>query len=69
MHFAPELSPASVLVQGGERDRIIPREELEELYAAASEPKELRWYDSGHEMNPKAGRERIAWLSRELDLD
>jgi dienelactone hydrolase len=69
VHFAPELSPASVLLQGGERDRIVPRKELEALYAAASEPKELRWYDSGHEMNPKAGRDRVAWLSRELDLD
>ena len=69
IHFAPELAPASVLVQGGERDVVIPREELEELYAAASEPKELRWYDTGHEMSPKAGRERVAWLRRELGLD
>lgn len=69
VHFAPELSPASVLVQGGERDTIVPRAELEELYEAASEPKELRWYDSGHEMSPKAGRERVAWLIEELGLD
>jgi fermentation-respiration switch protein FrsA (DUF1100 family) len=48
---------------------VIPREGLEELYAAASEPKELRWYDTGHEMSPKAGRERVAWLRRELGLD
>lgn len=68
-HFAPELAPASVLVQGGERDTIIPREELEELYAAASEPKELRWYDAGHEMSEQAGRERVEWLSEELGLD
>ena len=69
VHFAPELAPASVLVQGGERDTIVPRAELEELYGAASEPKELRWYDSGHEMSPKAGRERVAWLIEELGLD
>ena len=69
VHFAPQLSPASVLVQGGERDKIVSRAELQELYEAASEPKELRWYDSGHEMNPKAGRERVAWLIEELGLD
>ncbi len=69
VHFAPELSPAKLLMQAGEHDQVMPREDVEALYAAASEPKELRWYDSGHEMNPKAGRERVAWLRRELGLD
>jgi uncharacterized protein len=69
VHFVPELSPAALLVQGGERDQVMPREDVEALYAAASEPKELRWYDAGHEMSPKAGRERVAWLKRELGLD
>ena len=68
VRFVPDLAPASVLVQGGERDRVIPRAELEELYEATSEPKELRWYAAGHELTPKAGRERVAWLSAELAL-
>lgn len=69
VNFAPDLAPASLLLQGGERDTIVPRAELEELYEAASEPKELRLYDTGHEMSPKAGRERVAWLRQELGLD
>ena len=68
VHFLPDLAPASVLVQGGERDKVIPRAELEALYEATSEPKEIRWYAAGHELTPKAGRERVAWLKERLAL-
>ena len=68
VHFVPDLAPARVLIQGGERDKVIPRAELEALYDATSEPKQIRWYAAGHEFNPKAGRERVAWLSDELGL-
>jgi hypothetical protein len=47
---------------------VIPRAELEALYEATSEPKELRWYPAGHGLTPKAGRERVAWLIEELGL-
>lgn len=69
IHFMPDLASAAVLVQGGERDRVIPRAELEELYRAASGPKQIRWYAAGHELTPEAGRERVAWLSAELGLN
>jgi uncharacterized protein len=68
VHFLPDLAPAAVLVQGGERDRVIPRAEVEELYAATSRPKEIRWYDAGHGLNDAARRDRVAWLSDELGL-
>jgi dienelactone hydrolase len=68
VHFLPDLAPAAVLVQGGKRDRVIPRAELEELYAATSRPKEIRWYDTGHALSRQAGRDRVAWLSTTLGL-
>jgi uncharacterized protein len=68
VHFLPDLAPAAVLVQGGERDEVIPRAEVEELYAAASRPKEIRWYDAGHRLSGEARRERVAWLSAKLGL-
>ena len=64
----PDLGHATVLYQGGERDKVIPRAELEELYEATSEPKEIRWYPTGHGLSPKAGRERVAWLREQLSL-
>jgi dienelactone hydrolase len=68
VHFAPELAPAHVLVQAGERDTVMPRADVEALFAATSEPKQIRWYAAGHALNPRASTERIAWLSEELGL-
>jgi uncharacterized protein len=68
IHFLPDLAPAAVLVQGGERDEVIPRAEMEELYAATSKPKEIRWYDAGHQLSAGARRDRVAWLSGKLGL-
>jgi dienelactone hydrolase len=68
IHFVPHLAPAKVLLQGGKGDVVIPREEMEQLYAATSEPKEIRWYDAGHELGERSKDERLAWLGRELGL-
>ena len=68
VHFVSDLAPASVLVQGGERDQVTPRAALQELYEATSEPKQIRWYAAGHGLNPKAGRERVTWLRERLGL-
>ena len=68
INFVPHLAPAKVLLQGGKGDVVIPREEMETLYAATSEPKEIRWYDAGHELGERSKDERIAWLGRELGL-
>ena len=68
VHFLPDLAPAAVLVQGGERDEVIPRAEVEELYAAASRPKEIRWYDAGHQLSAGARKDRVTWLSGKLGL-
>lgn len=68
VHFLPELAPAAVLVQGGERDEVVARAEVEELYEATSRPKQIRWYDAGHGLSSQARRDRVAWLSAELDL-
>ena len=67
VHYVPHLAPAKVLLQGGKGDVVIPREEMEQLYAAASEPKEIRWYDTGHEL-AKTKPDRLAWLGEQLGL-
>jgi len=46
----------------------VPHERAEEFFAAANEPKELRWYEAGHGLNEEATQERIAWLAKVLSL-
>jgi dienelactone hydrolase len=68
IHYIGHLAPAAILFQGGSRDTVIPRAEMQELYGEASEPKEIRWYPTGHELS-KTKPDRLAWLSRELALE
>ena len=38
-------------------------------YQAASQPKELRWYDAGHFLNCTASKDMMAWLARHIRID
>jgi uncharacterized protein len=68
VHFVDHLAPTRVLLQGGTKDAVIERSEMEGLFAATSEPKEIRWYPAGHGLGLRSQRERLDWLSEELAL-
>jgi uncharacterized protein len=68
VHFVAHLAPARVLLQGGTKDQVIGRAEMEELFAATSDPKEIRWYPAGHGLGLRSQRERLDWLSKALGL-
>jgi dienelactone hydrolase len=68
VRFVPHLAPAHVLVQGGTKDTVIERPEMDQLFAAASEPKEIRWYPAGHGLGRTSQRERLDWLSGQLGV-
>jgi dienelactone hydrolase len=61
-------APAKLLFQNGRRDQVVPRAATLALYRAASRPKEIRWYPSGHEPTSRVYREMLAWLTQELGL-
>jgi predicted esterase len=42
------IAPRPVLFVNATRDATIPREAAERLHAAAGEPSEVRWFESGH---------------------
>lgn len=58
------LNGRPLLMLHGRADRTITPEQAQRLYDAASEPKELRWYDSGHVLPQKAGDDAAIWLNR-----
>lgn len=66
--FVDNLAPAALLLQGGRWDAVVPALDLDTLHERASEPKELRWYDAGHELGQEAAAERVEWLSERLRL-
>ena len=62
-------SKAQLLFQDGRTDEVVPRTALDRLYAAAPEPKEIRWYPAGHELNAKAYSDQLDWLTKQLQID
>lgn len=62
------LSPAPVLFQFGDDDFHVPGERAQAFFEAASEPKEICWYQAGHGLNDQAAKERIAWIADQLKL-
>jgi dienelactone hydrolase len=68
VRFVAEASPSSVLFQFGTTDQYVPKAKAEEFFAAASQPKSVRWYDAGHGLNQDARRDRQDWLKAQLAL-
>ncbi|MFC2079581.1 alpha/beta hydrolase family protein [Candidatus Bipolaricaulota bacterium] len=64
-----QLSPAPILFQLGKDDFHVPVERGEEFFAAAQDPKELRWYEAKHGLNNQATEDRIEWVTRQLGLE
>ena len=65
---AAELAPSPVLFQFGTQDPYVPAAAADAFFAGARDPKEMRRYDCGHEMNAAASADRVAWLKAKLGL-
>jgi uncharacterized protein len=64
-----QLAGRPLLMVHGRRDRTVSPEQAERLFAAAGEPKELRWWDAGHVLPPTAIDDAVAWLARHLNAN
>lgn len=62
------LCPAPVFFQFGTEDPHVPKERAEEFFNAAQQPREMKWYESGHGLNEDAKTDRINWLKEKLNL-
>jgi dienelactone hydrolase len=62
------IAPSPVLFQFGARDPYVPAPAADAFFAGARDPKEVRRYDCGHEMNAAAAADRVAWLKAKLGL-
>ena len=69
INYVARAAPASLFFQFAKTDKFIPRETAMAYYAAASNPKLIKWYDTIHELDIEAARtDRRAWLARQLRL-
>lgn len=65
----PNLSPAPVFFQFATEDRHVPKERAKEFFAAARDPREMKWYEAGHGLDQDARRDRKTWLKEKLGLE
>lgn len=64
----PHLAPAPLYFQFANQDEHVPLDRAAEFYAAAPNPKQIDYYEAGHELNEQAQQDRIAWLTTHLNL-
>lgn len=69
VEFVPHAAPVPLLFQFARREWNFGVPAMERYYQAASQPKSVRWYDTGHELNdPQALADRSRWLADKLRL-
>jgi uncharacterized protein len=61
------LNGRPLLVVHGKGDRTVRPDQAQRLFDAAPEPKEIRWWDSGHYLPAAAIHDAATWLTRHLD--
>jgi dienelactone hydrolase len=64
-----DAAPAAVLFQFAKSDRYVPYYVADKLTEAAGDQAESKSYESGHELNDAARKDRLAWLREQLALD
>ncbi|UCC53394.1 MAG: alpha/beta hydrolase [Anaerolineaceae bacterium] len=69
IHYIGQAAPAPLLFQLANQDEYVSRDTALLFYEAASEPKQVNWYDTTHFFkHEEAQQDRLEWLSRELKL-
>jgi uncharacterized protein len=69
INFIGRAAPAALLFQAGTKDELVPPEDARRYQQAASQPKEIRWYEAGHELNCTARKDMMTWLARHIRID
>jgi dienelactone hydrolase len=66
--FVSHAAPAMVFLQYGSREEFLNPDRARAYAAIVSEPKRFELYDAPHALNAQARRDRIAFLTEQLDL-
>ena len=61
-----KLSGRPLLMTHGRYDRMVSPADADRLFAAAGEPKEMRWWNTGHILPAEATEDAAAWLAKQL---
>ena len=66
--FVSHAAPATVFLQYGSQEKFLSPEHAREYAVLVSEPKRFKEYDAPHALNAEARRDRIAFLTEQMNL-
>ena len=69
IRFIPHASPTALFFQIARFDTAVLPADAQALYDAAPNPKEVKYYDTGHGLNLQAQMDKQAWLHQQLGID
>jgi len=69
IHYVPYAAPTPLLFQFAEQERYFNESAMNRYAKAASEPKQVLWYHTGHELNDvQALLDRSEWLHERIGI-
>jgi dienelactone hydrolase len=69
IYFVRHAEASALLLQSGRFDELVPVADAERLHEAATEPKTVVWYDSGHGLPEQAWCDGAEFLREHLEFD
>jgi len=69
IQYVGHAAPAALFFQCARQDEVIAEATSQRYYEAASQPKQVVWYEAGHMLNEQAYIDRAQWLAEQLGLD
>jgi hypothetical protein len=69
IRYVPFAAPVTLYFQFARFERYFDEQSMNAYFAAASQPKQVSWYPTGHDLNdPMAWADRARWLERSIGL-
>jgi len=69
IHFVGKAAPIPLLLQFANYEQYFDKASMQHYVAAASDPKKVLYYDTGHDLNdPQALEDRYDWLLKSINL-
>jgi predicted esterase len=69
IHFVGHASPSTLFFQNASQDMSVSKADALAYQAAGSEPKQVKWYDSGHGLPSQAFTDMVHWLAEQIEID
>ena len=69
LNYVPRAAPVQLLFQFARFERFFSDAAMNRYFQAASEPKAVLWYDTGHDLNDiQTLLDRATWLQKQIEL-